>query len=135
MKPALLILDAWIEMIDLSLGGSIDFNQFTGYLKLSQEQSLNPGFLIGVAQVAADRAEQTSVGEHIYPLDASIHNIFHEHGSIWAPKYVGAAWFEQGVVTIRATMHLKYEMVEIPWVEWFVKWDFLDGITDNAEEH
>lgn len=131
VKPALLIRDAWIELIDL-VGQSVnDFNQMTGYLKLSQEQGLNPGFLIGVAQVGSD----TQTGAGGIGLHSAVRSIFHEHGTVWAPKYIGAAWFEQGTMTLRATMHLEYEIVQIPWIEWFVKWEFLDSITDNAEEH
>ncbi len=135
-KPALLIMDAWIELIDVIHGaGGDDFNQFTGYIKMSQDQDMDPGIILPVAQVGGQRQVVTAVGENIFGNNSVIYKLFHEQGSIWAPKYVSAAWFEQGGMSIFATLHLVYEVIEIPWIEWFVKWDFLDNITNNAEAH
>lgn len=135
MKKVLLIQDAWIEVIDMDINSAVDFNQFTGYLKLSQEEDLTPGFLIGVAQVGARVREADATGRHSVGLGASIHNIFHEAGSIWAPQFVGTYWAEQGTASIRATMHLKYDVILVPWMDWFIMWDWLDNITDNDEQH
>ena len=134
MKQALLIRDAWIEVIDLDLTPG-DYNQFTGYLKLSQEESLNPGFLIGVAQVGARVLQIDATGHIVHGLDSSIYKIFHEQGSIWVPQFVGTYWAEQGDAAIRATMHLQYEVILIPWMEFMIRWDWLDNITDNDEQH
>ncbi|MEE9198070.1 MAG: hypothetical protein V3U45_07980 [bacterium] len=134
-KPALLILDAWVEVIDYAMQANTDFNIFTAYLKLSQEQNMDPGFLIPVAQIGQETIIHDATGAVGVGIGAGVRDIFHEHGSIWAPAYVSFALFEQGVANIRATLHLEYEVIEIPWVEWFIKWEFLDNITNNAEAH
>lgn len=133
-KPALLIMEAWIEVFDAALAQAVnDYHGMTGYLILSQEQSLNPGFLIPVAQIGGFFWEQTAVGRGFQELAPK--RLFREQGTVWAPKFVGTYWREAGVASIEAVIHLEYEVVRIPWVEWFVKWDFLDHIGDLRGEH
>ena len=130
LKPALLITDCWVEAVgfepDFSVSGRVGFDVF---LKLSQEESLNPGFMIPVAMVGLGWV-QTAAGFS----DTIVHDLFRQHGTVWAPKYVGVHLFEIGVSVVDLHVHLNYEVIEIPWIEWFVKWDFLDHIPDLSGE-
>ncbi len=135
MKPALLIEDAWIEVVSFDFTGATDYNGYTAFLVLSQEPNLTPGFLMAVAEIGGDISVASSVGREVWAVDSVVHSLFHEHGSIWAPKYVGMLWSERGTAILDARVHLKYDVVMIPWVEWFVKWDFLDHVVDGEGQH
>ena len=32
-------------------------------------------------------------------------------------------------------VHLDYERIDVPWMDWFIMWEFLDGIVDNEREY
>lgn len=134
LKPALLIVNAWVQVIDINLLSVNALNMATMDIVLSQEVSMDPQFVIPVAQIGMQRTEETTVGFTATSL--VINNLFHEHGSIWAPRFVASRIVEEGTITeARIDLFLEYEMVEIPWVEWFIKWDFLDGIPHLSREH
>ena len=136
-KPALLIRDAWIEIIDWARSSNADYHQATFYLKLSQELDLTPGLLLPVATVHSNMIN-ASVGNTDQPLTGTpvmIHSLFHAQGTVWAPRVVGVRMVEVGTVDIDADLHLDYESVDVPWMDWFIMWEFLDGIADNERQY
>jgi len=134
MKPALLIVDAWIEIVDVvALHGVDEFNQALYALKLSQEQSLDPGLLLPLAQVGSQVTEITAVGEIATPL--SITNLFKAQNTLWAPKWVGLRMFERGAIDIDISVHIDYEKVMVPFWDWFMLWEFLDNVTNNTKDY
>ncbi len=133
-KPALLIRDAWIEVIDSpTTFGATDFNMMTWYLKLSQETDLTPGLLLPIAQTGFALQEVSAVGQRVYFLN--IVKLFHAQGTVWAPRVVGVRVVEVGSVGWDVDVHLDYDVVEVPWMDWFIMWEFLDGIVDNEREY
>ena len=135
-KPALLIRDAWIEVNDVTIvGAANDFNGFQIYLKLSQELDLTPGLILPIAAVGMERAESTAVGFASVGIDSMVREMFRAQGTVWVPRVVGIRLLESGTATLDADVHLDYERIELPWMEWFLEWEFLDGVIDNEREY
>ena len=131
-KPALLIKNAWVELQDISLA-STDAQGWRIGLKLSQETDLSPGLVLPVA-VLLGSSDGTS--NHLFKgiLDQTPRESM--LGSLWAPKMVGVRLDEIGVgSTLTASVHLDYERVDVPWMDWFIMWEFLDGIADNERQY
>ena len=132
MQPALLIKDAWIELADWSQG-AVDFNQIEIFLKLSQEESLNPGHILELGVVNSHTTRDEAGGSNVSSVN--VQQDFHHRGTLWVPQFVGVRVQEIGTVVYDLRVLLSYEMVFIPWMEWFILWDFLDNVNDNGEEY
>ncbi len=128
LKPALLIRDAWIEVIGQSTIGATGDELATYNLKLSQEVDLTPGLLLPVAQVRMS-------GNATNNEDVDVDDIFRAQGTIWAPRVVGVRLVEFGSVNLDVDVHLDYERIDVPWMDWLLMWEFLDGIVDNEREY
>lgn len=127
-KPALLIKDMWLEVVNWETSAE-DYHAVKVYLKLSQENDLTPGLILPIGIV-----HSTSVGA-THPNAFQVEQLGeHASGTIWAPRVVGLRHIEAGTVTWNIRAYLSYEMVFLPWRDWFVHWEFLDGIGDNARE-
>ncbi len=129
LKPALLIKDIKMTVLDLDAAAE-DFNRITLYLKLSQSHNLNPGLHlpIGMAIMGEDAtpARQTYLEREL----------FEAQGTVWAPRVVGIHAVEQGTIGASAfEVRMSYERVDIPWMEWFIRWDFLDNVVDGEQEY
>ena len=135
MKPALLIRNAWIEPIDLGTGNGedLDYNSMTYFLKLSQELGMDPGLLLPIAHTGYELREGSGVGR--YSFNRTFLDIFKAHGTVWVPRVVGIRVVETGVVSQDVDVHLEYERIELPWMEWFLEWEFLDGVINNEREY
>lgn len=133
MKPALRILDVFVEPIAVTFSATPSAQQATVYLKLSQELDLTPGLLLPVAYIGANVIEATAVGR--FGTAVVVENLFKAQGSVWAPRVVGVRLLFSALSSIDLRIHVDYEMVEVPWMNWFLMWDFLDNITDNELEH
>ena len=133
-KPAVLLQNAWIEVVNAAHGlGDVYFGARV-FLKLSTEEDLSTGLLLPVAQFG-DHSQTAGVGEAtVAPL--VINDLFQAQGTIWVPHVIGLrvdlqnAWDAVDVI-----VHLEYEAIEIPWVEWFRRWDFLDNVGNNEREY
>ncbi len=137
-KPALLIRDCWLEPAPggaSSLLAAAGWHQMTYSLKLSQETDLTPGLLLPIACIGGERREISSVGQTDLGLNAMIHRLFHAQGTVWAPRVVGVRVEETGTAVTDFDVHLDYEVVDVPWMDWFIMWDFLDNIVDNEREY
>ena len=62
---------------------------------------------------------------------------FRAQGSVWTPLWVGVRFSElAGALTSwDIDVHLDYEVIEIPWDEWFLRWEFLDNVVDNERQY
>lgn len=134
LKPALLIQDVWAEVVRMQVQDSApDFAVVTYMLKLSQELDLNPGLLLPVAQLIASHtaAGADSSGVQVIPLGDKL------AGTVWVPKVVGVRAVEnQATLAIHHVLiHLEYEMIDIPYWDWFIEWDFLDNVVDNSQDY
>lgn len=130
-KPALLIRQADVEFDlidpDLSAAGP---EALTVFLKLSQEQALDPGLILPVCELLTDT--QTAVGS----VSANIRKNFMAAGTVWAPAWVGGhGELAGGWTAYNVRIHLDYEVIMVDWRDWFVMWEFLDGITNNEREY
>lgn len=132
-KPALLIRNAWIELIDLTPADSDDFNMGTWYLKLSQEPDMTPGLQLPIGQIGNAISDSATAAAH--PQDFIYRDLFKAQGTVWAAQFVGVRLVEIGAVTIDSDVHIDYERIDVPWMDWFVMWDFLDNIVDNEREY
>ncbi|MEE9592363.1 MAG: hypothetical protein V3W28_02140 [Thermoplasmata archaeon] len=128
MKRALLIQDAWLEILDVTSGIAADWNTVLVYLKLSQETDLTPGLILPVASIATEGDTTNMQAMHVEQL-------FQAQGTVWAPRLVGLRVVEVGSQGVTVRVHLDYEVVEVPWEQWFIMWDFLDNVTDNSLEY
>ncbi len=129
MKPALLITDAYLVVngapgtVGQGAGETMSY-----FLKLSQEQNLFPGLLLPIGIV-------TYFGDNTNNNFMQIQQLFKAQGTVWASLWMGVRAVETGTAVINADIHLDYEMVIVPWQEWFLRWEFLDGVVDNSEEY
>ncbi len=135
LKPALLIVDAWVEPNSVNAISTAATSQLTFSLKLSQELDLTPGLLLPIGSFGATRRQTTAVGEMISDLAASYQPLFRAQGTVWAPRVVGIRIAEAGAMIVDADVHLDYERVDVPWMDWLLMWEFLDGIADNEREY
>jgi len=133
MKPALLIQDAYIEIVDIATMHTEDFNQALYAIKLSQEQTLDPGLLLPLAQVGTSVTEVSAVGQRVTPL--GIKDLFHAQNTLWAAKWLGIRMFERGTIDIDVSVHIDYEQVEVPFWDWFMMWEFLDRVPNNQKDY
>ncbi len=127
-KPAMRILDARLVFNGhIGLGtGAAESLQYS--LKLSQELDLSPGLLlpVGTAVVTGDGTHNTGT---------EVLQQFSAQGTVWAPRVVGIRVVESGAIDVDCDVHLDYERVDVPWMDWFIMWDFLDNISDNETEY
>ena len=136
-KPALLIKDCYLELIDTAPDVSAaNFSMMSYFLKLSQELDMTPGLQLPIAQVYWNLIESNSgTAGSAAGLGVVMRDLFRAQGTIWAPRGVGIRAVEVGGMTIDARVHLDYEMVDVPWMDWFIMWELLDGIGDNELEY
>ena len=133
MKPALLIQNLWAEVVRVQIQDSAtDFAVVTYFLKMSQELDLTPGLQLPVVQIVGSHtaAGADAQGVQIIPLGQ------HFAGTLWAPRIVGVRALENAATLAihHVLIHLDYQVVEVPWMDWFIMWDFLDNVVDNEEQ-
>jgi len=131
IKPAMMIRATSLEVVNFTTGGADDVMGFNVSLKLSQEQSLNPGLLLHLGTVTIQSLAAAETG--IFTI---LSNDIGKHaGSIWCPLWVGVRLEEIGAgANLNVDVHLDWEPIEIEWWEWFDRWEFLDNIVDNTRE-
>ena len=132
-KPALLIKNAYLQLIDeVHDATPSDFDGFNVFLKLSQESDLTPGLILFIAGAGIGKggAAQAFHSTILQPSN------FPSVGTIWAPRFVGIRIeILGGLDSVDVDVHLDYERIEVPWMDWFIMWEFLDGIIDNEREY
>ncbi len=135
-KPALLIRDCWVVPNRLAMiaGTTADINTLVS-LKLSQEVGLDPGLNLPIAFFNRERLQSSAVGE--YAAAWMMKEVFHAQGTVWAPRRVGLRVEHAGgaPTVFDVDVHLDYERVDVPWMDWFIMWDFLDNAVDNELEY
>ena len=130
-KPALLIEKVTVEPVAIvpnaSAGGE---ERALLALILSQESDLTPALFLPVASWVFET--ETAAGI-ITPRKEVI---FTGQGTIWAPAFVGFHVTLAGTWSnFNARIHLDYEAVDIDWMDWFIRWDFLDNVVDADLEY
>ena len=129
MKPALLLGDASIEVNDFRPTAAAGVELLTIFLKLSQELNMNPGLLLPIAEVGTHQADATGHAPIV------INNLWKSQGTLWVPRVVGLRQQEVGALTWDIDVHLDYEVVEVPWMDYFMMWEHLDNVVDNTRDY
>lgn len=133
MKPALLIKQVHASFRRADMG--VEDNWAHVYLKLSQEPDLDPGLILPVlnlgAQVEVLGAEGKGVGG---PMIHKLDELF--RGTVWAPAYLGirVEFDVDWGGGLNVNLWLDYEVLMIPWMDWFILWEYLDNVVNNAQE-
>ena len=136
MKRVLLLEDCWVEPISLAQGATISYESMSYFLKLSQQNDMTPGLQLPIAVVGSERAQADATGSFTAGTHGLIHPMFRAQGTLWAPRLVGVRVVESGSITgYDVDVHLDYQVVEVPWMDYFIMWEFLDGIVDNEKEY
>ena len=130
-KAALLIkkVSLTIQVFDVA---TEDFHALEVFLRLSQEEGGDPGLLLPVSEfmISSDGTTNPDASPQISDYSDII------AGTVWAPLYVGLEVVERGaVVSYALKVHLDYEEISVPWLDWFLMWDFLDNVPNNSEEY
>ncbi len=112
-----------------------DYNAMSYYLKLSQESDLTPGLILPVGVIGGQMLEADATGRPAMGIGAATKDLFKAQGTVWAPAYVGCFLLENGSLSCDVDLHLDYDMIAIPWMDWFIRWDFLDNIVDNETQY
>lgn len=131
-KPALLIRDAWVEPIQINFD-AVALHSLNVYLKLSQETDLTPGLILPIGAHASENVQATAVA--VYHNNFTWLDLFRARGTVWAPRVVGIRLVIAGFSGVDLDVHLDYEAVDVPWMDWFMKWDHLDNVVDNDKEY
>lgn len=132
-KPALLLRDVKVMVVgltpDAAAAGEEDLALF---LTLSQEIGMTPHLLLPVAWAALE----TSGANSLETFNVKLNDVFHAQGTMWAPRFVGWRTLIGGAWTnYDLQIHIDYERVFLPWRDWFVHWEFLDGVTTGSVEY
>jgi len=130
-KPALLLRDAKLQISDIADGtASPDYMTVTVNLKLSQEPNLDPGLLLPIAQIQVARRLANDFAS------LSMHDLWMASGTIWAAAYVGIRLEINGFAGgFNSIVHLDYDEIEQEWMDWFIRWDFLDNVVNNERQY
>lgn len=129
-KPALLLTGAAIVVNDISITDTAEFWLAHIDLKLSKDVDLNPGFLLDVGTIYGG---VLGTAQHVSALE--VNDEFQARNTIWAPAFMGVRVTLLNVASFNANIHVDYERVDIDWMEWFLRWEFLDNITDNDRDY
>jgi len=133
LKPALLIVDCRASLQNLAdAGTTTDFQTTSVFLKLSQEFGLIPGLELRIADATLAKTATANLWNSI-----QVQQQFRAQGTIWVPRNVGL-FVEPGsggIDTLDWVVELDYERIDIPFMDWFIGWDWLDNIVDNDREY
>ena len=129
MKPALLLGDVKVEINDYTPTSGTGTELLTIFLKLSQELDMDPGILLPIAEIGNFQANATGTGAII------INDLWQGQGTLWVPKVVAIRQQEVGAIAWNVDVHLNYQVVDVPWMDWFIMWDFLDNVVNNARDY
>ncbi len=131
-KPVLLIHDAWARWLDFTdTGTTVDSDQAYVALLLSQEQSLDPAQVLYVEEVALAKTATANLWNQIRPR-----NVFRLHrGTFWAPKFVGIWVVPGGATLVKVDVTVHYDIVDVPWRDWFMMWEWLDNVESINQEY
>lgn len=131
MKPALLITGCSMKVNRFDPAGG-DAMWVVCYLKLSQEMDMTPGQLLRIGSVGgATLAATPEITGTVIQDDG--HQLV---GQVWVPRRVGLRFvLANGSGAWDIDVHLDYERIMIPFMDWFIGWDYLDNVVDNDEEY
>jgi len=129
LKPALLIRDVFTEVAAIDMGAGGDLKTARVGLKMSQDNDLTPGLVLPVWQYQSDLGAALAEGRGQTEFRESI------RGTVWAPAYVGLNIITSNLTDLQVSVHLDYDVIDVPFWDWFVMWDFLDNITDDSTEY
>ncbi len=132
-KPALLIVDCRASLQNLADAGvAADFQTSSVFLKLSQELDLTPGLELRIADATLGKTATANLWNSI-----QVQQQFRAQGKIFAPRVVGlfVELGSGGIDTLDWVVELEYERIDIPWMDWLLQWEYLDGIVDNEREY
>ncbi len=133
MKPAMLLNDAYVEVADFITSAAADIVGYRGFLKLSQSPDLNPGLILPIFQFVAHQDGTTADVSNAMVSEQMGQRLA---GTVWCPRYLGVRVEEIGNgSSINVQVHVDWTAIEIPWMEWFIRWDFLDNIIDNSRDY
>lgn len=93
---------------------------------------MTPSQVLPIATVIAGATGTANQGDFV-TIDDKVGELW--AGTIWAPKFVALRLDITGSPTnVRMVVHLRYEVVEVPWMDWFLMWETLDGVVDGTRE-
>ncbi len=130
LKPALLINDVFAEVAAIDMGAGGDLKTARIGLKLSQDNDLTPGLVLPVLAYQTDLGAALAEGRG---LQENLGRVL--RGTVWAPAYVGLNIITSNLTDLQVSVHLDYSVIDVPFWDWFVMWDFLDNITDDSTEY
>jgi len=129
-KPVLLLKEAYMVVNDLVVTANDEFWKVHVDLKLSKENTLVPGLLLDVGNVMGGIATADNAASSMVQ-----HDEFAARGTIWAAAFIGLRVELVNVASINLGIHVDYEAVDIDWMSWFIRWDFLDNVVNNDRDY
>jgi len=128
-KPAMLITGLSFELVRWQPDPTVENKNVRIFLSLSQVQSQIPDFLLLLGTLSAEVQDATGSNAPVWiPSDYAV-------GTVWAPRFVGARFtLLGGFDAFQGAVHLDYEEIEVPWMDWFIMWEFLDNVVNDELE-
>ena len=133
-KTMLVILDAWIEVVDVVLAtGTADLH-FGKYSLALGKDPLNDALLLPIAELSYGIFD-AGVGNTDQPVNGGsylLRDIFKAQGTMWAVKQIAIDVQEQGVMDIDADVHMDWDVAFVDWWTWFKGWNDLEAAPDGS---
>lgn len=131
-KPALLIRNMEVSFLNVTPAfAGADFEEMRVNFKMSQDVDMDPGLVLRVADmylVAGGAATGGGQGLHVHKFD-------YWRGTLWAPAYTAIQLRFGGPTDADIDLMLDYEVVQVPWQDWFIMWEFLDNVVNDEQDY
>ena len=117
-KRMVVILDAWIEPIDIGNPGTGASEQ--GYYALALgKDPLNDALILPVGRVLTSGDATNNLGGVVAEQQ------FKANGTMWATQYIAIDIREVGGMTLDVDVHLDWTVALVDWWTWFASWNRL----------
>ena len=123
----LVILDAWIEVIDWDTPVGDDFVQAKYSLAIGKDP-LNTALLLPVGRVWAESIAAAGVNAVV----PGVEQLFKAHGWKGAAKQVAVDFVEAGALNASdVDLHMDWTVADVDWWTWFISWNNLEAAPDG----
>ena len=128
-KKMMVILDAWVEPVEVEVNQSSTDNRAKISLALGKDP-LNTALLLPVAYVESNINRITGAGEYAIPL--IFEDLFRAKGWMGAVKEIAIDIQENEFLTFDVDVHMDWTVAPTDWWTWFVSWNSLEASPDGS---
>jgi len=132
-KNMLLLLDAWIELVDITGGLVIDFQGAKYSLALGRDPMTTALLLpVGIIHSNVQNLKAGSTDQPTTAFNWQVEQLFKAQGTMWAAKTIAVDFDERGTAIADVDVHLDWTVVPTDWWTWFTSWNALEVAPDGS---